>query len=87
MVGISLNSLASLVSTIVLPQLKWQKIEGEAISERKAWAILQADFELLAWSEDSEEEKRKEFARIRRASAKQQGNGVILPRIPKLKKR
>jgi hypothetical protein len=85
-VGVSLNSVASLVSTIILPQLKWQKIEGEAISERKAWAILQADFELLAISNDVDEDKIKEYSRLRRACGKQQGNGVILPRIPKLKR-
>ncbi len=85
-VGVSMNSIASLVSTIVLPQLKWQKIEGEAISERKAWAILHADFELLAVSDDSDEDKLREFSRLRKACGKQQGNGIILPRSPKLKK-
>jgi hypothetical protein len=86
-IGITLNSVASLVTTIVLPQFKWQKIEGEAISERKAWAILKADFDLLAISDDSDAEKKKEFTRLHKASAKQQGNGVILPRLPKLQRK
>ena len=83
-VSVTLNSVASIVSTVVLPQFKWAKVEGEAIAERKAWAGILADYELLSSSTDDASEIRKEFSRLRRACARQQGNGVILPRIKKL---
>jgi hypothetical protein len=83
-VSVVLSSIVSLVSTVVLPALRWQKIQGEALAERKAWSNLNAEFELLASSSSTATEKEKDFARLRKAMSKQEGNGILLPRHKKL---